>query len=445
MTEQRRPKVLVLAESANPHWSSASLIGWSLSQALRTVADVHVVTHPRNSADLQAAGWVEGRDFTAVDPARVERPVTRFGEGVRKVTRLGWTWTTAFSTFSYYYFEPLVWQRFGEALRRREFDVVHRITPVSPATPSVIAPRCRRIGVPFVWGPMNGGVPWPKEFRSALRREGEWLSYVRGARKLLPGYGATRRSAAALVAGSTYVWDDLGPYRSRVVYLPENAIEPERFAGLSGPGPGNGTGPTSAERHGPLRAAFVGRLVSLKGVDMLLEAAAELVRSGQLVLDIIGDGPEMPRCREIIARERMDSGVLLPGWIDQRDVLKRLGQAQVFTFPSIREFGGGVVLEAMALGLAPVVIRYGGPAELVTDDTGIRVPMGSRESIVQALKTILEELVASPNRVRRLGEAARERVYRLFTWEVKARQISEIYRWVLGEGARPDFGMPLSR
>jgi len=103
------------------------------------------------------------------------------------------------------------------------------------------------------------------------------------------------------------------------------------------------------------------------------------------------------------------------------------------------------VLEAMALGLAPVVIRYGGPAELVTDDTGIRVPMGSRESIVQALKTILEELVASPNRVRRLGEAARERVYRLFTWEVKARQISEIYRWVLGEGARPDFGMPLSR
>jgi len=433
MSAQHRPKVLVLAESANPESSSASLIGWSLSQALRGLADVYVVTHLRNRDALLRAGWIEGQDFTAIDPAAVERPVTRFGEGVRKATRLGWTWTTAFSTFTYYFFEHLVWEQFGKAIRSRAFDLVHRITPVSPATPSLIARRCHRAGVPFVWGPMNGGVPWPKEFRSAIGREGEWLSYVRGARKLLPGYGSARSHASALLAGSSYVWNDLKRHHARCVYLPENAVDFGRFPE---------TAPSTT--NGPLQVAFVGRLVPLKGLDMLIEAAAPLIRSGQLRLDVIGDGPEMAKCRGQIAQERIEDGVSLPGWIDQRDVLSRLGRAQVFAFPSIREFGGGVVLEAMALGLAPVVVGYGGPAELVTDETGFRVPMGSRESIVAAFSKILAELAASPDRARSIGAAARERIHRLFTWEVRAAQILEIYRWVLGERGRPDFGMPLS-
>lgn len=427
-----RPRVLIVADSANPEWSSASLVGWSLSRALRDHADVHLVTHLRNREALERAGWVDGRDFTVIDPGKVERPVTRVGEAVRKVTRLGWTWTTAFSTVTYYYFEELLWRRFGAQLRSGGFDLVHRITPVSPAMPSPLAGHLRRAHVPFVWGPMNGGVPWPKAFRSALRREGEWLSYLRSARKLLPGYRTTRTAAAALITGSSYVWADMKGHHARCVYLPENAIEPTRFAHLN-----------PERRGGPLRVAFVGRLVPLKGVDMLLEAAAPLVRAGHVVLDIIGDGPEMAALRQQIARERIEHGVALPGWIEQQDVLKRLASSQVFAFPSIREFGGGVVLEAMALGLTPIVVNHGGPAELVTEETGFRVTVGSRESIVSGFRDLLSELVHSPGQAERIGQRAKARVFRLFTWEVKARQVFEVYRWVLGQRNKPDFGMPL--
>jgi hypothetical protein len=91
----------------------------------------------------------------------------------------------------------MVWREFGDRIARGDFDVVHRITPLSPTTPSRIAKRCKKAGVPFVVGPLNGSVPWPKTLRAAQHREGEFLSYVRSAYKLLPGYRGTRESPSA--------------------------------------------------------------------------------------------------------------------------------------------------------------------------------------------------------------------------------------------------------
>ena len=389
------------------------LVGWSLFDAVRRVADVHLVTQIRNRDAILRAGLVEDRDFTVIDTERLERPLWRLG----KTLRLGWTSKMALNALSYPYFERLVWARFGDDIIAGTYDIVHRVTPLSPTVTSPIAARCAAAGIPFVLGPLNGGLPWPREFDAARRKEKEWLSYVRNAYRLTPGRRRMFKATSAILAGSHHTASELpADLRDRVTYLPENAIETKRFGQ-----------PVDRPSPPPLRACFVGRLVPYKGPDMLLEAAAPLLADGRLTLDIVGDGPMMSELKAFVAEHDLGSAVTFHGWVRHEGVPRILGAAHVLTFPSVREFGGGVVLEAMALGVVPIVVDYGGPGELVTQTTGYKVPIGPRPQIIAALRDRLVGLAAAPETLAPLSATARDAVLENFTWDAKARRILSVY------------------
>src|SRR5687767_7983210 len=279
--------------------------------------------------------------------------------------------------------------------------------------------------MPFVLGPLNGGVPWPKGFDQERRREKEWLSYVRDAYKLLPGYRSTRENAAAILIGSRDTWQQMpARYHDKCFYVPENAIDPARFQKRR-----------CRTASLPIKGVFVGRLVPYKGADMLLEAALPLLKDGRLTLDIVGDGPQLPKLREWVTRENLSSAVTLSGWVKHEQVQDRLVEADVLTFPSIREFGGGVALEAMAVGVVPVVTHYGGLGELVSPATGFLIEMGTRAEIIGRLREILSRLAEDPASIDAKSQAAYQRAHRQFTWSAKAEQTLAIYDWVLHSGA----------
>ena len=429
-----RPRVLLIAESANPEWSSVPLEGWSHSRAIAALSDAHVVTQIWNSEAFLSSGCVSKEDFTGIDARLVEKHINRLTSLLRGGAGKGWTTVTALHTLNYYYFEHLIWRQFGRQIANGEFDVVHRLTPLSPTTPSLLANKCHQVKVPFILGPLNGGLPWPKGFDATRHQEKEWLSYIRWLYKLMPGYSSTRRHAAAIVIGSRDTWKQMPVrYRDKCVYIPENGIDPKRFALQR-----------TCEISRPIKAIFVGRLVPYKGADMLIEAAAPLIRDLALTVEIVGDGPQMPELKALVEREGLGGGVKFTGRVEHTRVQEKLANADLFVFPSIREFGGAVVLEAMAIGLVPIVVDYGGPGELVTESTGYTIPIGSRSEIVARFRQVLSRLTADPREVAKIGQCARNRALRLFTWDAKARQILEVYRWVLCQRAdKPDFSMPL--
>ena len=376
----RSYRVLLIAEAANPEWTSVPLIGWSLSRALAKLTDVHLVTHIRNRDAIRRVGLVEGRDFTVIDNERIAGPVWKLASRLSGGPGKGWTTLMAFSSLAYYSFENALWRQFGPRIAAGEFDLVHRITPLSPTHQSPIAKKLAKYNVPFVIGPLNGGVPWPKGFIDRQHAEREWLSHARGLFKLMPAYHSTRRYSAAIIVGSRHTLMEMPRWaKDKCVYIPENAVDLNRF-----------NTPRNRSASLPLKAAFIGRMVPYKGADMLLEAASDFLKAGKLELHLIGDGPQRELLETMVDHFGIRHSVHFHGWIPHTDVQKVLSDCDFMALPSVREFGGGVVVEAMALGVTPIVADYAGPSELVDDQTGIRVKFADKQSLVEAFRQTIQ-------------------------------------------------------
>jgi glycosyltransferase involved in cell wall biosynthesis len=414
-------RVLLIAEAANPEWVSVPLVGWSFAQALSKIADVHLVTQIRNRDAIMRAGMKEGRDFTVVDNEGMAGPLYKLSNLLRGGGGKGWTTIAAFSSLAYYSFERKMWRQLGNRICAGEFDLVHRVTPLSPTCQSFAAKWLAKYDVPFVVGPLNGGVPWPPGFIGRQYAEREFLSHARGLHKLMPGYRSTRRYSTAIIVGSKHAYNEIPHWaRSKCVYIPENGVDLQRFSARR----------TRAASL-PLKAAFVGRLVPYKGADLLLEAAADFLKLEQLELNIIGDGPQRSLLETMVDQMGLQKAVHFHGWVPHRKVQDILTTCDFLALPSVREFGGAVVIESMALGVAPIVADYAGPAELVDEQTGIRVGFKDKGSLIEGMRHAIRDVVRAPSVLDVLGAAGRRKVLDSFTWEAKAAQVMALYREIL--------------
>ncbi len=431
---ERKLRVLVIAEAANPEWTSVPLVGWSHTLALSKVCDVHLATQVRNKEAIERFGWQDGKEFSAINTEKIDGPIYKLATFLRGGNNLAWTLQTAMSSLTYPYFEYRIWKTFQAQLEKGEFDLVHRITPVSPTSPSYIAKKLKNIDVPFVVGPLNGGVAWPKEFPEMQKKEKEWLNNVRNAYKLLPGYKGLRKNASAILVGSMATKEQMPDWVSdKLFYLPENSIDRNRFSLRN-----------TSNYELPVRAAFVGRLVPYKGADMAIEAMENLAKEGKIVFDIYGSGPEEEALKQLVESKSLQGKINVHGFVPNNILQEKLVTADIFVFPSIREFGGGVVLEAMALGVVPVIADYAGPAELVNDGCGYLIPMGDRQQLIKNVRTCLESIVANPKQLESKRQACFDRIENYYTWEKKAEQILEVYAWLQGEAEKPDFQQPFA-
>jgi glycosyltransferase involved in cell wall biosynthesis len=117
--------------------------------------------------------------------------------------------------------------------------------------------------------------------------------------------------------------------------------------------------------------------------------------------------------------------------------MQQLLRADVLVFPSIREFGGGVVFEALALGVVPVVVDYGGPGDIVHEQVGFRVALTNEQDMIAQIEKILCGLAQDRKRLAAMQEAGRRYAGQSLSWDGKAKTVTDILYWVLGKGPKP--------
>ena len=177
--------------------------------------------------------------------------------------------------------------------------------------------------------------------------------------------------------------------------------------------------PAVGEEADPPEVLFAGRLSREKGIDDLLAAA------DGLNLVVAGDGP---------LRRRVPGAL---GFVSRAELARLYGRAAVVACPSRREGFGVVCAEAMAHARPVVASAVGGLRDLVVDgETGVLVSPGDRA----ALRAALERLLADRALRRRLGDAGRERVAELCSWERVTEATLGVYSdaLALAEGRRAD-------
>jgi glycosyltransferase involved in cell wall biosynthesis len=330
-------------------------------------------------------------------------------------------------------FERAAWRQLRHRIFAGEFDVVLRIYPMNAVFPSPFASFLRKGPIPFVVGPLNGGLPYVKGFSQAENQK-QWISSLRNLYGFMPFARSTFRNAAAIIAASSQTHAEFSAYHDKVFFVPENGVGRSLCSDDT----------RSPEPGSKLELIFVGGLIPCKACDLALRAAAPLLQRDLARFTVVGDGPERNRLEQLVSSLQIEKAVSFCGWVSHEEVLKRLRSADVMVFPSVRDFGAGVVFEALASGAVPVVADFGGPGDIVHPDVGYKVPLTNESEVVSEMEKILANLFGNRdllNRLRQRGMAyARERL----TWDAKAQDTTQVLKWVVRRGPKPDLPPPKS-
>jgi glycosyltransferase involved in cell wall biosynthesis len=181
--------------------------------------------------------------------------------------------------------------------------------------------------------------------------------------------------------------------------------------------------PVEHDGRGP-RLLFVGRIATVKGIEVLLDAIVSLrPQHADLRLTVVGDGPDRGRLEQLASERGLGDAVSFVGSKSQSEVAELLAEHDVFVLPSFAEGVPVVLMEAMGAGLPVVATQVGGVTELIEDGTnGLLVRPFDTEGLAERVGL----LVADPELRRQLGQAGRKTVMTDFVSADEAARLATL-------------------
>jgi glycosyltransferase involved in cell wall biosynthesis len=345
-------RVLLSAYACEPNRGGEAEVGWQRMLQMRAFADeVWTLTRANNQSVIEA-------DPVSMDPKLhfLYYDLPPWAQRLKK-RRL----------FLHVYFILWQWGAYRTAQkqhRKTPFDCVYHVTFASMLAVSFMG----KLGIPFVIGPIAGGERAPHRLRRSMPFRGKTTELLRDVAMVLQRYNPLARSAYA-AADRIYV---ASPDSMKLVPRKWHAKTNVQLAiAIEFPKEMR----AKCARSGNSRFVFIGRLLPLKGVHFAVRALAQIrQRIPDATLAIIGGGPYEKWLRGVVDRCGVTNSVEFIGTLPRNQILNTLHQYTALIFPSLRDSGGMVVLEALSCGVPVVCLDLGGPGVLVNESCGIVVP-----------------------------------------------------------------------
>jgi glycosyltransferase involved in cell wall biosynthesis len=387
-------------------------MAWNLVKRLRHAHRLWVLTAAQNREALEAALRQEplaNVEFVYVDLPGWLRPLLRH-QGTLQLYAYLWQW-----------------RAYGVARklhRQIKFDAFHQLSYENDWMASMIGAF---LPVPYFRGPCGGAHRIPRAFlvefpladrlAEGVREKGQWLF------RHDPFFILSHRRARAILVANREAWEALPrSCRRKAPIVSVNGVPPELLA----------LAPPSQACVIGFHVLSAGRLVRIKGFDLAIKAFSRFARQHpDSQFTIVGDGPERAPLQDLVQTLGLSPQVRFEGWMAQQQLFAKMASCDVFLFPSLRDGGGLVVVEAMAAGKPVICLDLGGPGLHVTDQCGIKVRPKSPEQAVTDMAAALERLYFDPELRGRMGQAARQRVEQVYDWDRVSERVLEVYRAAL--------------
>ncbi len=280
--------------------------------------------------------------------------------------------------------------RTRRAIEEGNFDVVHLHEPITPVNGW---DTCLSADVPVV-GTFHAYSTKPVP---------NFLANAAGARRVL------NKLSGRIAVSQAAAWTGRRWFGGNYTIVP-NGVDID--AAPSGPKP----------RTDHLRALFVGRPDERKGLPVLLRAFSALVDHVPARLSVVGSDPA--DVRRILAHPELNDHLDLLGRVSNEQLWQQLHEADVLVAPSLSGESFGMILtEAFAAGTPVIASGIAGYSDVVTNHhDGVLVPPADPQALAEELQRAHHE----PDRLARMGEAAKESAQR-YSWQNVADQVMEVY------------------
>jgi glycosyltransferase involved in cell wall biosynthesis len=263
-------------------------------------------------------------------------------------------------------------------MRERTFDIVWHLTYANAWVGSLAA----FAGLPFVFGPVGGGVGPPWRLAPALGARGIFFELQRSLLRTLARHLnllarlSWRRARLILVQNpETRDWLPARD-RQKSIVLPNAVVE--KVPELDRP-----------TRQTPRVALFAARLEPWKGGALALGAISRLADWDLLVC---GTGSDETRLRRLCLRLGLSARVHFRGQVPRSELLRLMrGEADVLLFPSMHDEGSWVVAEAVANGLPVICLNRGGPPVLGGRAVRASTPSATVRALAEAMQSTPHE------------------------------------------------------
>lgn len=299
-----------------------------------------------------------------------------------------------------------------EILKQRQIEIVH----VHGYKATVCAALARQRHV-FAIVKTEHGLPEPMAGRPLHALRERFYRYL------------DAWAARATGASVCYVSDDLMAYYQNAHAGLQRAVIPN---GISIVEAGQCVRPPEF-RSDRFKMVMVGRLDTVKGHHVAIDALARIGDRPDVELFLIGTGPSESQLRALAEHRGVAGRIHFLGF--RRNAYDYIAHCDALLMPSLHEGLPYTLLEAMAFGTPIVASRVGGLAEVLQDGlSGLLIPPGDATALAKAVVALLDDQELR----QRLGRHAQQLQRTRYSLEVMTDRYLAVYEslWSLGHGLR---------